>query len=103
MPPPIPTVSVVVQDQGGSAVQSVPLSTVQAKIGVAIGATANVPVASSSPQYFQNNLGDGCGPLVEACGLIAQAGNVAIAIPIPVVTPGTASAVVVAKLVFAQE
>jgi hypothetical protein len=94
MPPPIPTVSVVLNDVGGTAVQSVPLSTVQAKIGVAIGATANLPVASSSPQYFQNNLGDGCGPLVEACGLVAQAGNVAIAIPIPVVTPGTASAVV---------
>ena len=90
--PPIPTVAITVQDQGGSASQSVPLTTVQLKVGVSIGGTPNVPLATSSPTYLQTNLT--AGPLVEAGGLVAQAGNVVVAMPIPVVTKGSASAVV---------
>jgi hypothetical protein len=91
--PPIPTVEITVQDQGGGAALSVPLSTVQLKVGVAIGATPNVPLATSSPTYLQANLGDGCGPLVEAAGLVCETGNIVVAMAIPVVTPGTATAV----------
>ena len=91
--PPIPTVTITVEDQGSGASQTVPLSTVQLKIGVAIGATTNVPVATSSPSYLQANLGNGCGPLVEAGGLVCQAGNIVVAVPCPVVTKGTALAV----------
>ena len=90
--PPIPTVAITVQDQGGSASQSVPLTTVQLKVGVSIGGTVNVPIATSSPTYLQTNLT--AGPLVEAGGPVAQAGNVVVAISIPVVTKGSASAVV---------
>jgi hypothetical protein len=93
MPPPIPTVSVVVSDQGGVATISVPVSQTQLKIGVAIGAPANIPVATSSPQYLQTNLGDGCGPLVESGGLVCANGGVVIAVPAPVVNAGTCNAV----------
>lgn len=91
--PPVPQVTVTVQDQGGGAELSVPQSTVQLKVGIAIAATANLPLATSSPTFLQANLGKGCGPLVEAGGLVCQAGNIVVAMPIPVVTKGAASAV----------
>jgi hypothetical protein len=91
MSPPIPTVTITVQDQGGQAALVVPLSTVQLKVGVAIGGTVNVPIASSSPQSLQTSLVGG--PLLEAAGLVAQVGNVVVAIPIPIVTHGTATAI----------
>jgi hypothetical protein len=91
--PPIPTVTITVQDQGSQAALAVPLSTIQLKIGVCPGATTNVPLATSSPSYLQLNLGAGCGPLVEAGGLVCQQGNVVVAVPCPIVTKGSAYAV----------
>ncbi len=90
--PPIPTVAITVQDQGGSSSQSVPLTTVQLKVGVSIGGTVNVPLATSSPTYLQTS--QVAGPLVEAGGLVCQAGNIDISVPIPTVTKGSATAVV---------
>ena len=89
--PAIPTVTVTVQDQGASAALSVPQSNVQLKVGCAIGGTPNQPYASTNPQSIQMQFIGG--PLVEAAGLVAQAGNIPICISCPIVTPGTAQAV----------
>jgi hypothetical protein len=91
MPPPIPTVSITVQDNGASAALSVPQANVQLVIGVAIGGVVNQPFASSQPNAIQTQLIGG--PLMEAAGLVAQAGNIPICISCPVVTAGTANAV----------
>ena len=89
--PPIPTVTITVADNGASASIAVPQQNVQLVIGVAIGGTVNQPYASSNPQAIQTQFTGG--PLVEAAGLIAQAGNIPICISCPIVTPGTANAV----------
>jgi hypothetical protein len=89
--PPIPQVVIQVEDNGASAALSVPQSNVQLKIGVAIGGVVNQPYASSNPQSIQNQFIGG--PLVEAAGLVAQAGNIPICISCPIVTPGTANPV----------
>lgn len=89
--PAIPTVTITVVDNGASAALSVPLATVQLVIGCAIAGVANQPYASSNPQSIQGQFIGG--PLVEAAGLVAQAGNVAICISCPIVTPGTANPV----------
>lgn len=91
MPPPVPSLTITVQSQGGAVSISVPSQRVQLKVGVAIGATANVPVASSSLTVLQTALTGG--PLLEAAGLIAKAGNIPVCVPIPVVTLGSATAV----------
>jgi hypothetical protein len=91
MSPPIPSVNITVVDNGASAALSVPQQNVQLKIGTAIGGTPNQPFATTSPQSLQTQyIG---GPLVESAGLVAQAGNVAVCISIPIVTKGAASAV----------
>ena len=90
--PNIPTVSITVQDQGVSAALSVPQSQVQLKIGCAVGGTVNVPVATSSATTLQTTFIGG--PLVEAGGLVCEAGNIVVAIACPIVTKGAASAVV---------
>lgn len=89
--PAIPTVTITVVDNGASAALSVPQANVQLVIGVAIGGTVNQPFASTNPQSIQTQfLG---GPLVEAAGLVAQAGNIPICVSCPVVNHGTAYAV----------
>lgn len=90
--PAIPTVSITVQDQGVSAALSVPLSSIQLKIGVCVNAAAvGVPYATTSPTALQTQLIGG--PLLEAGGLICQAGNVCLAIPCAIANKGTATAV----------
>ncbi len=89
---PIPTVTITVQDNGSSAALSVPLSSIQLKIGCAVGGTVNQPFATTNPAAFQAQFVGG--PLVEAGGLICQAGNVCIGISCPIVNKGTATAVV---------
>lgn len=91
--PAIPTVSITVQDQGSSAALTVPLSSVQLKIGCAVGASVvtNQPFATTSPVALQTQLVGG--QLLEAGGLVCQAGNTVIAVPCPIVTHGTANAV----------
>jgi hypothetical protein len=88
---PIPTVTIVVQDNGASAALAVPQSSVQLKIGVAIGGTVNQPYATTNASNLQSQFVGG--PLVEAGGLVCQAGNVCIAISCPIVNKGTAYAV----------
>lgn len=90
--PAIPTVTIVVNDNGASAALSVPLSSIQLKIGCAVGGTANQPFATTNPQTLQSQFIGG--PLVEAGGLDCQAGNVCLAVKAPIVTLGTATAVV---------
>jgi hypothetical protein len=89
--PQIPTVSVIVQDNGSSAALSVPLANIQLKIGCAIGGSADQPYATTSPSALQTQFIGG--PLVEAGGLVCQAGNVALCIACPIVNKGTANAV----------
>ena len=89
--PQIPTVTISVVDNGASAALSVPQANVQLKVGVAVGGPINQPVATSNPQTLQTAFIGG--PLVEAGGLVCQAGNICIAVGIPLVTKGTAYAV----------
>lgn len=91
MSPPIPTVTITVQDGGASAALSVPRSSVQLKIGCAVGGTPNQPYATTNPTNLQTQFVGG--PLVEAGGLVCQAGNVCLAVSCPIATPGTAGAV----------
>ena len=86
-----PSVSITVQDNGSSAALSVPQASVQLVIGCAVGGTVNQPYATSSPTALQTQFIGG--PLVEAAGMVCQAGNVAIAVSCPIVTTGTATAV----------
>ncbi len=88
----LPTVTIIVADNGATAAIQLPQQNVQVKIGCAIGATANVPIAASQPATILSNLTGG--PLCEASGLVCAAGGVAIAVPIPIVTIGAATAVV---------
>lgn len=89
MSPPIPQVTVTVVDNGASVAISVPQSNVQLGIGCAVGGTPNQPFATTNPQVLQSQFTGG--PLVEAGGLVCQAGNVFVGISVPIVTKGAAS------------
>src|SRR5215471_2162706 len=89
--PQIPSVEILVVDNGASAAIFVPQANVQLKIGCAIGGTPNQPFATTNPQTLQGQFIGG--PLVEAGGLICQAGNVCVAVSAPIVTKGVATAV----------
>jgi hypothetical protein len=89
--PAIPQVVITVVDNGASAALSVPQANVQLKVGCAIGGTPNQPFATTNPQTLQSQFIGG--PLVEAGGLVCQAGNVCVAVSCPIVTKGTAFAV----------
>jgi hypothetical protein len=92
--PNIPTVQIVVNDNGANAALSVPQQQVQLVVGAAVGGTVNQVYASTSPGGIQTQFVGG--PLVEAAGLIAQAGNIAVCVSCPIVTKGTANAVTMA-------
>ena len=89
--PNIPSVTVTVQDNGSSASITVPQTNIQLKIGCAVGGTVNQPFATNSPVALQTQFVGG--PLVEAGGLVCQAGNVVVAVSVPIVTKGVATAV----------
>src|ERR1700678_957713 len=89
--PAIPSVTITVADNGASAALSVPQSSVQLKVGCAIGGTVNQPFATGNPASLQTQYI--AGPLVEAAGLVCQAGNYAVCVSCPIATKGTATAV----------
>jgi hypothetical protein len=89
--PAIPSVTITVVDNGASAALSVPQANVQVKIGCAIGGTVNQPYATQNPGSLQTQFIGG--PVVEAAGMVCQAGNVAVVVSCPIVTKGTALAV----------
>jgi hypothetical protein len=90
--PSIPTVTIVVQDQGVSAALSVPQANVQLVIGPAIGASGSAVIyATTNPTALQTQYTGG--QLVEAAGLVCQAGGVAVCVSAPITTKGTATAV----------
>src|SRR5215831_4371092 len=89
--PQIPSVEIIVVDNGASAAIFVPQANVQLKIGCAVGGTVNQPFATTNPQTLQGQFIGG--PLVEAGGLVCQAGNVCVAVSTPIVTKGAAGAV----------
>jgi len=91
--PPIGNVQITVVDNGANAALSVPLAQIQLKIGCAISAgSAATPtiIATSSPSALQSALIGG--PLVEAGGLVCEAGGVCLAVTCPIATKGTATA-----------
>lgn len=88
---PIPNVTITVVDNGASASLSVPQQNIQLKIGCAVGGVVNQPFATTLPQSLQAQFIGG--PLVEAGGMVCEAGNICLAISCPIVTPGTAFAV----------
>lgn len=89
----IPSVNIVIADNGANAAINLPQSSVQVKIGPALsGSPINVPVATTNPATLVTNfLG---GQLVEAAGLVCAAGGTVIAVGIPITAVGTATAVV---------
>ncbi len=87
----VPFVDIVVADNGANAALSLPQQKVQAKIGVCIGGTVNIPIATTDPTTLATELTGG--PLVEAGGMVCAAGSVCVAVKCPIVTHGTASAV----------
>ncbi len=89
--PAIPTVTITVVDNGVSAAVSVPQTNIQLKIGCAVGGVVNQPFATSTPASLQTQFVGG--PLVEAGGMVCQAGNICLAIACPIVTHGVATAV----------
>ncbi len=89
----IPVVSIVVADNGANAAQQLPQTNIQVKLGCTIAASPSpVPLATTNPATLVANYT--AGQLVEAAGLVCQAGGTVIACPLPIVTKGTASAVV---------
>jgi hypothetical protein len=91
MPLPLPSVTITIADNGANAAQTVPQQNVQVVLGCAVGGPLNTPVATSSPNTLQTTFVGG--PLVEAAGLVCQAGGIAICVGLPIVTKGTAKAV----------
>jgi hypothetical protein len=89
--PSIPTVTITVQDNGSSAALAVPLTSIQLKVGCAVGGSSYQAFATTSATALQTQFTGG--PLVEAAGLVCQAGMVALCIAAPIVTKGTANAV----------
>lgn len=92
--PPIGNVQITVVDQGSNAALAVPLAQIQLKIGCCIAAgSAATPtiLATTSPATLQSNLIGG--PLMEAAGLVCEAGSVALVVTCPIAVNGTATAV----------
>lgn len=88
----IPSVSIIIADNGASAAQNLPLSNVQVVLGCATGGTVNLPTATTNPATLVANFVGG--PLVEAAGLVCANGGTVIAMALPIVTTGTATAVI---------
>lgn len=84
--PAIPSVVISVVDNGQSASLAVPQSSVALLIGSAIGGSPNQPFASISPTAIQTQFVGGA--LVEAAGLVCQAGGVALCVSCPIATKG---------------
>ncbi len=91
----IPSVNITVSDNASNASIQLPLQQVQAKIGVLLSVAlvaANVPFATSNAGTVQSNLV--AGALCEAAGMVCEAGGTVICVGIPLVSKGTATAVV---------
>lgn len=88
----LPTVTIIVADNGSAAAIELPQQNVQVKIGCAVGGTPNVPVAASQPATIQTSFIGG--PLCEAAGIVCKNGGTVIAMSIPLVNKGTSTAVV---------
>lgn len=87
----IPSVQITVTDNGVNTAVLLPVQQVQAVIGCAVGGTVNVPIATTSAATLQSIFVGG--PLVEAGGLVCDAGGTVIAVSAPIVTHGTAQSV----------
>lgn len=90
----IPNVIIIISDNGANAAVQIPQSNIQVVMGCAAGwtsATPSAPIAISSPSSLLTNFT--AGPLVEAAGLVCQAGGTAICVALPITTTGTATAV----------
>jgi len=86
-------VEITVSD-GSGAVVVVPSAKVQVKIGVGSGGTAAINQVCASTQPSQLEALHGRGPLAECAAIAALAGAVILSVQIPIVTLGTATAVV---------
>lgn len=88
----IPTVSITVSDNGANVANQIPQQNVQVVMGCSVAGTAAVPVATTNPNTIQSTFT--AGPLVEAAGLVTQAGGTVIAMRLTQTAAGTATAVV---------
>lgn len=84
--PAIPQVDIVLNDNGAQSSITVPQQNVQLVIGCAVGGTVNQPYATSNPGSLQTQFIGG--DLVEAGGMVCQAGNIVVGISAPITTLG---------------
>lgn len=82
--------TITLVDNGGAAI-TVPNQQVQLVLGCCSSGTVNSIVSTRSSSTLNNTLG--WGPLVEAAALTCLGGGTALAIKVPTVTHGTATAV----------
>jgi hypothetical protein len=97
--PPIGNVVINVIDGGANAAASVPLASVQLKIGCCVaygsaGSAVSTIIATQNPATLQSALVGG--PLLEAAGLVCQAGGTVVCATCNVAVTGTATAPVAA-------
>ncbi len=89
----IPTVEIIIADNGVNTALQLPQQNVQVVLGCSSGGTQalNVPYATTLATNLTSAFG--YGPLPEAAGLICSAGGVVIAVRCAINAPGTAKVV----------
>lgn len=87
----IPTVDIIIADNGVNTALQLPQQNVQVVLGCSSSGTLLVPYATTIASKLTTQFG--YGPLVEAAGLVCSAGGVVIAQRLPIVSVGTAKAV----------
>lgn len=87
----IPTVNVIIADNGPNTSLELPQSEVQVVLGTSTAGTELVPFATTVASKLSTQFGHG--PLVQAAGLVCSAGGTVIACKLPINALGTAKAV----------
>jgi hypothetical protein len=87
----IPSVEIIVADNGVNTSLQLPQQNVQVVLGCSSQGAPNVPFATTVASKLTDQFG--YGPMPEAAGLVCSAGGTVIAVQLPIITPGTAKAV----------
>lgn len=87
----LPTVEIIVADNGANTALQLPQQVVQVVLGCSSAGASLVPYATTVASKLVDQFG--YGPLVEAAGLVCSSGGVVIAQRLPINAAGTAQAV----------